>query len=145
MWKCTHAAYWTFLLKPFGGTLSQFIQGLVQKNVFHLKFNQLPQFLWKPLSPTFQWLCGMRGVGGYSSIKSHFCLGCRIGNWTKDSTDTLYGHSHPSLCWGAIFSLNFWKEGDQIKMGVWWDLKSSCNRYLPRGLPMFLFKKDFAR
>ena len=30
-------------------------------------------------------------------------------------------------------------------MGAQWDLKSSCHRYLPGGLAMFLVKKDLCK
>ena len=44
---------------------------------------------------------------------------------------------------GDIFQSKILKRGDQKKMNAWGDLKRYCHRHLPRGLTMFLVKKDF--
>ena len=52
----------------------------------------------------------------------------------------------PPFCWGAQPSVpNFEKWGRWEKMSAWGVLKSSCHRYLPGGLTMFLGKKDFVK
>ena len=57
--------------------------------------------------------------------------------------------SSPLSVGGDNFQPQILKRGDQKKNesieGLWLGLKSSCHKYLPGGLTMFLVKKDFVK
>ena len=56
---------------------------------------------------------------------------------------------HPPFLLGGQLSVPDFEKGDQKKNesveGLGLVLKSSCHRYLPGGLTMFLVKKDFVK
>ena len=47
----------------------------------------------------------------------------------------IYGGGCPSAGWEKLSVRNFEKGEGQKNMGAWGDLKSSCHRYLPEGIP----------
>ena len=56
---------------------------------------------------------------------------------------------HPPFLSGEQLSVPDFEKGGSEKNesieGLWLGLKSSCHKYLPGGLTMFLVKKDFVK